>query len=311
MQSDLNFYLEGEGEQFDQDKLNLFTSLVMENSTIRGLQIDSTRAIVDIRNEKDRRVINVISDLADITLSGNFNISELIDVLNYKSNMFSSAVNEKINNIQYPASSKIFNDNTSLASLNPDIDLYYALEFKDFELLSLFLGNAEIEIDGELTGKINTYPDSIYVSLNTNLDYFKFWDGNELIYLSQLDLEFLFSDILSATDLTSVITDIKLKARKIFLGSDFDNLMLNFEYKNHSAIVDFYVVIGELFKTKLNGELDIRGEKASFTMDKLFLSYNKFNLINKGKLDIVYSNQDITFNRFVLTHNNGEMNLLR
>ncbi len=80
----------------------------------------------------------------------------------------------------------------SIDSLSSEVDLYYALEFKDFELLSLILGGSEIEIDGELSGKLTTFTDSIAANLNTNLNYFKFWDGKELIYLSQLDLEFSF-----------------------------------------------------------------------------------------------------------------------
>ncbi len=86
--SNLNFSLEGEGENFNQDNLNLFASLIFNNSTIRGLTIDSTRAIVDIRNETDHRVINVISDLADITLSGNFKIADLVSVISSESKIF-------------------------------------------------------------------------------------------------------------------------------------------------------------------------------------------------------------------------------
>ncbi len=101
--SNLNFLLEGEGENFNQDDLNLFASLIIDNSTIRGLTIDSTRAIVDIRNETDQRVINVISDLADITLSGNFKIADLVSIISTESKIFSNAIANKLRQIQPPS----------------------------------------------------------------------------------------------------------------------------------------------------------------------------------------------------------------
>lgn len=315
--SDLNFSLEGEGENFDQDDLNLFASLIIDNSTIRGLTIDSTRAIVDIRNETDQRVINVISDLADITLSGNFKIADLVSLISTESNSFSNAIANKLRLIQPP--SIIDNVNTynlqdeeyeeefSTNSFSSEVDLYYALEFKDFELLSLILGGSEIEVDGELNGRIITFADSIAANLNTNLNYFKFWDGKELIYFSQLDLEFSFGDKLSSKDLTDFETEVSLKARKVFLGSEFENLFLNLGFKNNIAAIDFSVIIEKIMKAKMDGIVDISGDKVSVLLDNLFFSYNDYALVNKNNIDLNYSKNQVNFNKFTLAHNHGEI----
>ncbi|MBT8387138.1 MAG: translocation/assembly module TamB, partial [Ignavibacteria bacterium] len=317
IQSSLNFSFEGEGENFNQDDVNLFASLIIENSTIRGLTIDSTRAIVDIRNEADQRVINVISDLADITLSGNFKIADLVSVISSESKIFSDAITNKLRQIQPPGSfdniniynlqdekqdEEILTDNLSF-----EIDLYYALEFKDFELLSLVLGGSEIEIDGELSGKLTTFTDSIAANLNTNLHYFKFWDGKELIYLSQLELESSFVNKLSSTNLTNLETDINLKAKKIFFGSEFENLSLDLDYKNNIAVIDLNVVIEKLIRTKFDGIININGDMVSVVLDDLLFRYNDYNLVNRKKIDVSYSKNQFNFNQFNLAHNNGEI----
>jgi len=295
----------------------LFASLIIENSTIRGLTIDSTRAIVDIRNESDQRVINVISDLADITLSGNFKIADLVTIISTESKIFSDAIANKLRQIQSP--SIIDNINTysqqeekqdkvfSKDGLSSEVDLYYALEFKDFELLSLILGGSEIEIDGELSGKLTTFTDSIVANLNTNLNYFKYWDEKELIYFSQLDLEFSFGDQLSSTDLTNLETDINLKARKVFFGSEFENLSLDLDYKNNIAVIDLNVVIEEVIRTKFDGIININGDMVSVVLDDLLFRYNDYNLVNRKKIDVSYSKNQFNFNQFNLAHNSGEI----
>jgi len=315
--SDLNFILEGEGENFNQDDLNLFASLIIDNSTIRGLTIDSTRAIVDIRNQTDQRVINVISDLADITLSGNFKIADLVSIISAESKMFSNAITNKLKRIQPSGITDNVNANDlqdekydeefSTDSFSSEVDLYYALEFKDFELLSLILGRSEIEVDGELNGRLTTFADSIAANLNTNLNYFKFWDGKELIYLSQLDLEFSFGNKLSSKDLSDLETEVNLKARKVFLGSEFENLSLNLDYKNNIAAVDFNVIVEKIIRAQVDGLVDISGDKVSLLLDDLLFSYNDYTLVNRNKIDLSYSKKQINFNQFTLAHNRGEI----
>ncbi|RKY93270.1 MAG: hypothetical protein DRQ01_05135, partial [Ignavibacteriae bacterium] len=315
--SDLNFILEGEGENFNQDDLNLFASLIIDNSTIRGLTIDSTRAIVDIRNETDERVINVISDLGDITLSGNFKIVDLISIISAESKIISNAITNKLRHIKPPGridnvnaynlQDEKYDEELSTDIFSSEIDLYYALEFKDFELLSLILGGSEIEVDGELNGRITTFPDSIAANLKTNLNYFKVWDGKELIYLSQLDLDFSFGNKLSTKDLTDLETVINLKAKKVFLGSEFENLFLELHYKNNIAAIDFNVVIEEVIRTNIDGIVDISGEKVSVFLDDLLFSYNDYTLVNKNKIKLSYSKNQINFNQFTLANNRGEI----
>ncbi len=101
LSSNLNFNINGDGENFDPEKMNLFLILTLTQSTIKGKGIpDSTHAIVDIRkNDEGKHIINFISDLADITLQGNFSVKNAISILTNESKLLAKLVKEKTNEI--------------------------------------------------------------------------------------------------------------------------------------------------------------------------------------------------------------------
>ncbi len=100
--SELNISLKGDGENFDMDKLNLFAVLEIDSSQLNEIQIDSTTLIADIRSGDENRVINIISDLADLTITGEFTLLELIDVIADEASLLSSSIQKKIEQIQPP-----------------------------------------------------------------------------------------------------------------------------------------------------------------------------------------------------------------
>ena len=120
----------------------------------------------------------------------------MIDLITDEVNLLSSSISEKIAKIQPPK----FNDSEPEASIvdigkeiaeiltNKNINVQYLLELKSFELISLFLGNAEIEIDGEISGKLFSSADTTFLILNTKIDQMRYWDGLDLYFLSDFDL---------------------------------------------------------------------------------------------------------------------------
>ena len=64
----------------------------------------------------------------------------------------------------------------------------YLIEFKDFALLSLFLGHAQIEINGEMSGEFRNTKDSSYFSYNTAIDYIKYHLNDDVFFCPNLTL---------------------------------------------------------------------------------------------------------------------------
>ncbi len=316
--TNLNVKLIGEGENFNPDELNLFTVVQIDSSELNGLTIDSTKLIVDIRSGDEERVINIISDLADVTISGVFTVPDLIDAVSLEAELIASAIGKKIEAIQPPKFSnyQFTGTNIPLSTSGPEtlsqdrnFKIDYLFEFKDFELLSLLLGNSEIDVDGELTGKFSVSADSVSLSLETKVNQFKFWDGDELYYLSDTELDFSINDRLSQSSFEDFSADIKLFARRIFLGSELKDLEFEFKMDKSLADLKLKILYEDYLTFRTSGNIDLSGDKVWVKLNDFLLKYNNFDLTNTDKIDFSYSDDEFVFNSFNLAHSEGVFNL--
>ncbi|MDR3668650.1 MAG: hypothetical protein P4L35_17555 [Ignavibacteriaceae bacterium] len=314
--SNLNFSISAEGDGFNPDSLNLYLTFLLKNSTINKILIDSTRAIADIRkNTGNGRVINLISDLADITITGDFTISNMVDALTNEINLVSKITKNKIDevlpssqSIQLPTNSTTpaIKNNKIRQGTDLPASMKYLIEFKDFALMSLFLGHAQIEINGEMSGELRNTRDSIYFNYNTYIDYIKYHNNDDVFFLSKLNLDFDVQNDHKDDNLDNILSSLHLKTDRIFAGADIRDIKLDVILKNKIAGINFSSEM-ENASVRLNGSIDISNDIVKLLLDTLDLSYNGFRLINKQKSEIDYSQNDINFKNFILNRDSAEL----
>jgi hypothetical protein len=314
--SDLNFSINAEGDGFSPDNLNLYLTFLLKNSTINGIFIDSTRAIADIRkNEGTGRVINLISDLADITVTGDFTISSMVDALSKEINLVSKISKNKIDEVLPSANSLQLPDVAITPAIKKikikptgDIpaSMKYLIEFKDFALLSLFLGHAQIEINGEMSGELRNTKDSIYFTYNTAIDYIKYRHNADVFFLSKLNLDLNIGNSHQNENLDNILASLHLKTDRVFAVADIRDIQLDINLKNRIAGLDFSSSM-ENSSVRLSGDVDISTSVVKFLLDTLDLDYNGFRLINKQRAEIDYANNDINFKNFVLGRDSAQL----
>ncbi|MGB5530140.1 MAG: hypothetical protein WBQ32_09220 [Ignavibacteriaceae bacterium] len=317
LSSDLNIKLTGDGENFDQDRLNLFAVLRIDSSRLNEITIDSTTLIADIRSSEENRVINIISDLADLTVTGKFTLMEVIDVFSEKVRVLSSTIKKRIDRIQPPKFTSSqpdeFYSNTKednpLAITSRSLNVNYLIELKSFELLSLFLGNSEIEVDGELSGKIITSNDSISVILNTKIEQMKYWDGTDLFYLSDFNLSLTMNDLISVSSFDDFLADLNVKAKRIIIGSEITDLNLDLNFLQNHAQLDLKALYEEFALLDLTGSFVVNDDYVDVLFNDLLIKYREFDLRNSGDVTFSYSNDQFIFNTFTLVHNGGKLDL--
>lgn len=315
--SDLNITLKGEGENFSQDNLNLFAVLEIDSSRLNDIQIDSTTLIADIRSGTDERIINIISDLADLTITGKFTFPELIDAIASESTLLSSAIQKKIEQIQPPdftgSESMIKSENLTVyppeLSLKRNLSIQYLLELKSFELLSLFLGNAEIEVDGEILGRLIASGDTTILTLDTKINQMKYWDGLELFYLSDFDFYAKINNQSLADSFEGFTADIEMDVKRVFVGSDISNLKFNMNFNQNIAKISMSALYDEFTSLDFSGSLEVENVLVNVFLDRLFLKYYNFDLFNSGDIKFSYSNDKFIFDSFKLNHNGGMLDL--
>ncbi len=321
-ESNLNFTLNGNGSNFNLDNLNLYMTLDLDKSQIHGVNIDSARAIADIRSDDNgERVINVISDLADITITGNFSTTHTVNLLAKEADLISGAVKDKMNQILYPDS--LFNKQVKngIAVIKkpkgkiseepalPAANLKYYIEFKNFDLLSLLLGSGKISLNGDMSGEVRDTLGNVFVSSNTSLDYFRYIGKNDIFLLSNMDLKMNVANSIDSASLKDIAANMSLSTDRIYTGKDLKELNMNLKLKNDIANVNFSGKMDDNLSGNFDGVINLTDNSVQLNLDTVMVKYNNFLLTNSGKVSINYSKDNIGINNFELVRDGGRINI--
>ena len=319
IRSNLNFKVDASGDNFDLDKMNLFLALHLDKSAINSINIDSARTIIDIRSsDNGERIINLISDLADVTLEGDFSLKQSVGFLARESNIISSALKSKINQIMYPDS--VYNKQVQtgiagLASKKKQLNMFkpsrikYLIEFKNFDLLSLLLGSSHLRLNGDISGDINNSADSAIISCNSKFDYIKYWSENDVFFLSNLDMKINLANNLDDTSFANIYSNLHVTTDRVFAGNDLKNILLDLNLDKSMAKINISAQLEDYLKAQIKGGIDFSSNIIKTDFNKLDFSYNNFKLTNNGNVNIDYSPDNIVVNHFELLHNGGKINI--
>ena len=309
-ESDLNISISAEGNDFDPDSLELFAVVSVDSSTIDDIKLDGIKSIVDIRKHHDGgRLVNVVSNLADITLTGNFSILDIVSLIEAEANLITDYIDYTVTKLN-PTSDTISTE-TAYEYRLPDrkVDINYSVEFKDFELLSLFLGGVDLEIDGDINGKINRTGDLISVLVEMDVNYFKYLEGEELYFISDMVLNTEVLNDFSVSFPEAFKSDIDLSIHQLFLTEKFYDISLHTSISENKLALKFNSQLNDYLTTRVSGNVELKNHIVKILLDSLFVRYNEFDLENKDLIDISYSNEQIQFNNFIMTHSPGDVEL--
>lgn len=315
--TDLNFTFKTEGENFDVNKMNMYLTLDLSQSMLNGVVIDSLRTITDIfTDNNDERVINFISDIADLTFKGNFSLIEAVDVISREVGIMSKAYIRKIAEvlpslklgdylIEMPVSKSIQSIKNKL--FREKTTIQYLVDLKNFGIISPFLNEKRLEIDGGLSGNFIFDNDSILITLNSDFNYLKFWGKDDVFFISKLSLGLKSSNAFNTQTTEGIDAALNLKINRIFAGTDIRNFIFDFNLKNNFARINFASKVEDYASVKLDLLADIRTSVVSIDIQSLDLVYRGFDLKNKEKLNILFSEKRIDFTKFRLVHAGGEI----
>jgi hypothetical protein len=310
LETDLNINIAADGNYFDPDSIELFAVLALDSSKVGDIELSNKKVIVDLRNDhRGGRVINVVSNLADITLSGQFSILDIGSLITAEVSLITDFIDhgiEKINPTEIALSSS---QSEYLQLPEHMVDINYSIEFKDFELLSLLLGNIDMEIDGDISGFIKRNDDSLLVSALLDVNYFKYLEEGELYFISGMNLSTEVINDFSVEFPSSFTSNIDLSVHDLFLNEKIHDLNLIAEINHRNATLDLSGQLDNYLTTQLNGSIVLNDNITTLLLDSLFITYNNFDLWNKEKINITYSNEQFIFNEFTMTHNPGDIEL--
>lgn len=303
LQSRFNFELQGEGKGFDPDSLDLFIVMNLHDSFIYDFEIDSTALIIDIRrNDEGKKIINVISDIADLTISGQYSISTIADVISAEVELLQSSFIDKYSFL-FPSEKQseiILSEKSKLLLELEDISLDYLVDFKDF--LTIKFNSSEIEIDGSITGRILALEDSIALTSTLDINYLKYWNNVDLFFLTKTRLDFQIWNKIKDGALEDFSSYLFFRSNRFYAGNNFYNIGLRTEIENDSVTISFNTKLEDYLDLKLTGSIDVDDEMKSLiaVFDSIRISYNELETNNAEKIIISYKDSEVGFDNFKL-----------
>ncbi len=319
----LNFYVNGTGQNLDPDKLNLYLSMIVNHSVMNGVKIDSSEATFNIiSSDNDQKSLKITSDLADISLDGKFSLPKTISLLVGEAGLLTDVTNKKVKQVLGSDSVNTDiagNNKTALltnkleesrfSEVDQDNEFTFDVKFKDFKLITIFLNNSRLEIDGHLKGKVYNSNDSVHVLLNSNLEYVKFWGPKGIFFLSKLDLGFDFANSFYANNLNDIFAKVDINTKRIYTGQDIHDFLFDLALNKSKANVKFSGNLEDYLHAKMEGNINFEDGNAYFDLDSLGIVYNNFDIHNKNNLKFLVSNDEIRFDDFEMIRNKASLKL--
>ena len=309
LDSELNLSLDASGQGFNPDSMDLFLVTDIQNSRFLDFDIDSTRLIMDVRrNDGGKKIINVISDIADLTISGDYLITSLAGALSREAEIINEAISKKINPILKKDSS--YNSNTETLALNnfssvKDFSLEYLVDFK--QSLNLNLGEAQLELDGLMTGYIKSSSDSLDISLNSKINYLKYWNIEDVYFLINAEINSSLSNHLLNGYSENLEAGIEFNSDRIYADGNIYDVKSKMTFLadklNFSASGKYEENISAL----LAANIVFADSQLQLNINQVDLNYKNFNVKNIDDLLITYSDGDINFKKFLLNAADGNL----
>lgn len=316
LQSNLNLTLDAEGNGFDQDNLDLFLVAALYNISFGNVKIDSTRLIVDVRSDPGDRVLNIISDLADITVMGNYRVAQAVDLITSELEVVSTAFQDKMNSIFPVVAGEGPETKAGIKSREPlftqvddTVSINYLIDLKDFGLVSAFIGDHNLDVDAEISGVLeNTTGDSVNFTFNTDLRYIKYYNDKEAYFISNLLLGLGVNNSFDAVSTADIKLNLDVNAERILAGSEIKNFEFSVNMVNDTAQI-FLSAEPKPYSAKLITDLDLSRNRIDVSIDSLVFLYNDLLIQNRNDIILSYNGDRLDVNNFELFYNNSEINI--
>ena len=186
-----------------------------------------------------------------------------------------------------------------------DFALEYLLDFK--ESMNLTLGEGQLNLEGQIDGKMESSNDSLTVSLNSKIDYLKYLNNKDVLFLVNANLKCVLANHLIDGYSGNVFADVKFDAERLYAGGNIYNIKSSFILEENDLIFSFDGQYEQDIFATLKATALFDQEKLKINVDSLNLNYNKFIIKNAHDLKFTYADETVNFDEFELKIGDGSL----
>ncbi len=323
--SNLNFVAKIRGESFDIDKMDSYFNVDFLNSVVNDVKIPESKIELSLAGLKENyRSIKLRSDFTDIDISGNFLINDLAETIPKNLQEIEKEVRSKLKsfnpvafitdtipeeNISSKKSSGRVQKGKFISPPEKNIDISYNLNFRDFDLISIFSKGLSLKVDGNVKGVIKNNDDEFTLSAVNELDNFWLIDAEMSRRIKGGDFSFVFSKSNRLTSDRKMFAKVNASANQIIYNNQIDNFKLDAEIDPNNFYYRLKTDVDTIINLRSEGEIDLSKPTYQANIKSATVEYKKYKITNEGPLQFSFNKDKIEFEQFVLRRKSERIKL--
>ena len=281
--SDLTLRLNAEGTGLEWEKVNCSALLDFSSSRYREYRIDSGAVRLEI-NQRDptRSSIVLTSDLADFSITGQFDLDYMVGLIRYEVNSLRFALGQRLNVLDPSLATELDEQSlrasgARLAAQHKMLNATYELRVKNLEPLSIVTANRAFDAVGMLSGSLR----GSYAALagDARLEVKEFFYGSaDSGMLVQDGLATLrFDDLMPDAPLSSLTLRIRVDAGRMHINrTKLDTLQFGIFYDKEYAGFVVQADYDQDYHFRTNGHVGVTDDGVQFTLSRFSIAYKDF-----------------------------------
>jgi len=249
--------------------------------------------------------LNIISDYFDFDAKGEFNLSEISDVMSYNISVVADEMQKKFNpdTINSIKPSEVLNKNFS------NLDFTYRFSAKNIEPIIGIFDTSGMQLIGDIDGNIKNSSSGFFGSARMNIKKFIYKDTTVVMRDVSGDVDFrndYRKEILpEKSSLYPVTANINLEGDYMRFGFlQFKSVVSKVSMANANQSFDFSARQDTTADLVLKGNSEFLRDSLRVNLDSLYLRYEGFGIANNSNLVLKFDpsvrNRTITFEKFNL-----------
>ncbi|MFZ1320710.1 MAG: translocation/assembly module TamB domain-containing protein [Ignavibacteria bacterium] len=291
--SNINLSFDVKGKGIDPENLNGIYNFSVLSSEYGSFQTPESPFNLHLNITGQEKSIDLKSDYAEFKADGNFNIADLINVMQRNFQSIRKNISEKL--LQPESEDELF---AGVAG-NENIFVKYNLEVKDSLTVNRLLTQFGIEFNGIATGQISNGPDGFKSDSRISASSFVYKDTLMVLrnFSSQIKLlnshEDLKADIQTSADY--IITD----------SLRFDSVKFFLNLENSHGVINAFLRQDTVMSGSVKSILNFYNDSVTAVAENVMFNYGKYNIQNAGDWSFNYVPENIFIREMDLKSNNA------
>ncbi len=302
--SNLNLAFDVKGKGLTLESIGGTFDLDIKRSYFTPYIIPPTAARIEMEGVGSRNgYINVSTDFFDMEARGEFNLSQIGDVMAYNIAVVADELNRKFN----PDSRASTELSAEYSKDFSDLDFEYTFDAKNMEPLAGMFDTSGMQLVGNINGNVRNSRTGFYATAKFDIKNFIFRDTSVVARNIRGDLDFRndYTKVLPLDEdvLYPMTADVMVNGDYIRLGDyQFKNVTADMDLIESKQNFSFSARQDTTAETSIKGYTLFLKDSLLVNIDSFYLRYNSFSLGNNGDLIVKYdpspSKRAFTFRQF-------------